>query len=390
MGEFVVMPKLGLTMERGDLVAWLKEVGEAVDVGEPLCEVETDKLTVEVESPADGVLLARIEPGADVPVGEPIAMIGAPGDDVSAIKLFDPAAPLAQKTPELPAQESATKPAAPLPADFAAADSPSSPAARKRARELGIDLQAIRGSGPAGRVTLSDVEAAAEGGTSGRVGNAGPASAEFTPGRTAGMTPSRLRRATAEAMSISAGIPQFSLERDVDVTGLLEAIAAHPTPPPSLADAVILAVARALTRNPAFLRSWDDGHTRLRDRVNIGVAVAIDDGLVVPVLADADRLEITEIASARRQLQEQAARGRLASTAQAVFTVTNLGPFGVHRFTALLNPPESGILALGQARARDARREVTLTLSADHRVVDGLDGARLLADIAQTLEEGIR
>ena len=376
MAEVVVMPKLGLTMEHGELVGWLKEVGEAVSLGERLCEVETDKLTVEVESPAPGVLLARIEPGAEIPVGAPVAIVGAPGEDISAIRLFDHSDPLAD-TPAVPVLEhSAESPADPR-AAANLAGSPSSPAARKRAAELGVEMSLIRGTGPGGRVTLADVEAAAR---DGGVKSGGPA---------APAAPSRLRLATAEIMSISAGIPQFSLERDVDVTDLWQALAAREAPRPSIADAVIAALARALTRHPAFLRFWDHGEIRAHDRINIGVAVALDDGLVVPVLPDADRLDIAEVAAARRQLQEHAKRGRLPSSAQAVFTVSNLGPFGVDRFTALVNPPEPGILAIGRTRARAARQEVTLTLSADHRVVDGLDGARLLAEVADTLEEGI-
>jgi pyruvate dehydrogenase E2 component (dihydrolipoyllysine-residue acetyltransferase) len=377
VAEVVVMPKLGLTMEHGELVSWLKEVGEAVSVGERLFEVETDKLTVEVESPAPGVLLARIAPAPGVPVGAPVAVVGAEGEDVSAIRLFDLSNQPAD-SPAVPAPARSTEPQADPRAAVNSADSPSSPAARKRARELDVELALIRGTGPGGRVTLADVEAAAQ---DSRAASNGP---------TASAAPSRLRRATAEIMSISAGIPQFSLERDVDVTGLLQALAAREAPRPGIADAVIVALAGALTRHPGFMRSWNDGEILAHDRVNIGVAVALDDGLVVPVLADADRLGIAGVASARRQLQEQAMRGRLASSAQAVFTVSNLGPFGVDRFTALLNPPESGILAIGRARVRDTRQEVTLTLSADHRVVDGLDGARLLADVAETLEEGVR
>lgn len=244
--------------------------------------------------------------------------------------------------------------------------------------ELGVDVGRVRGTGPGGRVTLADVEEAAVRDDTG-VSSAQPATA----------TPSPLRRATAEAMSISAGIPQFSLERDVDVTALLERLAALEAPRPSIADAVIVALACGLGRHPAFLRSWDNGVFRLRDHINIGVAVALDEGLVVPVLTDADQLGIAEVATARRQLQEQARAGRLGSGAQAVFTVSNLGPFGIDRFSALVNPPESGILAIGRVRGAGLRREVTLTLSADHRVVDGLDGARLLADVARTLGEGI-
>jgi pyruvate dehydrogenase E2 component (dihydrolipoamide acetyltransferase) len=380
VAEVVVMPKLGLTMEHGELVGWLKEVGEAVGVGERLCEVETDKLTVEVESPARGVLLARIEPGAGIPVGAPVAIVGAPGEDISAIRLFDQSDPLADG-PAVPVQVASAEPAAD-PRAASSAGSRSSPAARKRAAELGVEMSLIRGTGPAGRVTLADVEAAARDGGAGSGGTG-------SGGRAAGAAPSRLRRATAEIMSISAGIPQFSLERDVDVTDLLQALAEREAPRPSIADAVIVALARALTRHRAFLRFWDNGEIRAHDRVNIGLAVAIDDGLVVPVLPDVDRLNIAEVAIARRQLQEHAVRGRLPSSAQAVFTISNLGPFGVDRFTALVNPPESGILAIGRARVRDARQEVTLTLSADHRVVDGLDGARLLAEVAETLEEGL-
>jgi pyruvate dehydrogenase E2 component (dihydrolipoamide acetyltransferase) len=368
------MPKLGLTMEHGELVDWLKEVGEPVRVGERLCEVETDKLTVEVESPAQGVLLARIEPGAGIPVGAPVAIVGAPGEDISAIRLFDHSDLLAD-SPAVPVQVASAEQAAD-PRAASSAGSRSSPAARKRAAELGVEMSLIRGTGPGGRVTLADIEAAARDGG----GSGGPTASEAS---------SRLRMATAAIMSISAGIPQFSLERDVDVTDLLQALAEREAPRPSIADAVIVALARALTRHPAFLGFWDDGEIRAHDRVNIGVAVAVEDGLVVPVLQDADRLDTDQLAAARRQLQEHAMQGRLPSSAQAVFTVSNLGPFGVDRFTALVNPPEPGILAIGRTRVRDARQEVTLTLSADHRVVDGLDGARLLADVAETLEQGI-
>jgi pyruvate dehydrogenase E2 component (dihydrolipoamide acetyltransferase) len=374
VAEVVVMPKLGLTMESGELVAWLKDVGEAITVGERLCEVETDKLTVEVESPAAGVLLARIEPAPGIPVGAPVAVVGAPGEDVSAISLFGPSpAQVGKSAGPLPA--GSVQPQAPLRKTLTAV-APSSPAARRRAMELGIDVTRVQGTGPGGRVTLADIEAAARDSTS------------MSPGESVPDPPSRLRRATAEAMSISAGIPQFRLERDVDVTSLLERLAAQAAPRPTIADAVIVAVARALTRHPAFLRSWDGGDIRQRDRVNIGVAVALDEGLVVPVLADADQLDIAGVAGARRLLQQQAKEGRVVSSAPAVFTVSNLGPFGVDRFTALVNPPESGILAIGRVHAHDAGREVTLTLSADHRVVDGLDGARLLADVAEALEEG--
>lgn len=369
MAQVVVMPKLGLTAREGLLSSWLVEVGGAVAVGGPLCEIETDKITAEMESPGEGTLLARIDPDVVVPVGAPIAVIGAPGEDVAHISLFDAAAAAAATGPAGGAEETSVA-VAPEAGRVAA-----SPAARRRAEEIGVPLGSVLGTGPGGRITLEDVEAVGV-----PAGSAGVAREE----------PTRLRRAIAEAMSLSAAVPQFTLEREVDVTDLLERLEGSADPQgPGVADAIAVATARAIRAHDVFLRSWADGAFGRHPDVHLGVAVAVDDGLVVPVVRHADRMSPRAFAAARRRLQEQTRAGKLASTEVrgAVFTISNLGPFGVDRFRALVNPPESGILAIGRVRELSGRRIVSLSLSADHRVVDGAQGARLLAEIAGPLEE---
>jgi pyruvate dehydrogenase E2 component (dihydrolipoamide acetyltransferase) len=369
MPQIVVMPKMGLTATEAELSSWLVEIEQEVSEGDLLCEIETDKITNEVESPASGVLLKRIEPGVVVPVGEPIAVLGTQGEDVSGIRLYGAdkdrvAAPAAG--PEAGAEERSDEPAG--------GRVKSSPAARQRAQELGVSLEELVGSGPGGRVTLEDVEAASE--------STGKAYEE----------PSRLRRAIARSMSLSASVPQFSLERDVvvgDLAARLEDYQPRDETRPGIADAIGVALCRGLRGQPRFLRSWVGDRFEIHRDVNVGIAVALEEGLIVPVMRGADRLTLAEFAVARRDLQERVREGRLSSAeaSGAVFTLSNLGPLGVDRFTALVNPPESGILAVGRVHSREGRRRLTLTLSADHRVVDGADGARLLAEIAHSLED---
>jgi pyruvate dehydrogenase E2 component (dihydrolipoamide acetyltransferase) len=374
VAEVVVMPKLGLTAKEALLSTWLVEVGGTVAVGDPLCEIETDKITNEMESPGAGTLLARIDPDVVVPVGAPIAVIGAPGEDVADISLFATPAPAGAASAEGDPAESAVAPAetgvAPAPGAGRIA---ASPVARRRAEELGVPLESILGTGPGERITLDDVEAAG-------VRDTAVVSEE----------PSRLRRAIAEAMSLSAAIPQFTLEREVDVTDLLERLEGSADPQvPSVADAIGVAAARAIRVHSAFLRSWADGAFARHDDVHLGVAVAVDDGLIVPVVRRADRMGAGTFAAVRRSLQERTRAGKLASAevTGAVFTISNLGPLGVDRFRALVNPPESAILGIGRVREISGRRIVSLSLSADHRVVDGAQGARLLGEIARQLEE---
>lgn len=204
--------------------------------------------------------------------------------------------------------------------------------------------------------------------------------------------PNRMRRGIAATMTASAAIPQFSLERDVDVSLLEERLAglapSDPTTRPTIGDAVTAALARALPGHPAFMRSWIDDVFHLHRVVNMGVAVALPDGLVTPVIAGADQLGVSQLAGIRRSLQHRLNTGdRLSPTEAtgATFTITNLGALGVDRFTALVNPPQPGIMAIGRTRNLDGGRVLTLTLTADHRVADGAHGARLLADVADGL-----
>lgn len=392
MAEIVVMPKIGLTAREALLRDWLVQVGDPVAAGNVLFEIETDKIVSEVESPATGVLLRRIDPDVVVGVGEPIAVIGEPGEDVSGIELFIPKGEAEETTASAStgaANEGSE--ARPGPAsDASDLRLKASPVARKRAKELGIDLARVVGSGPGGRISVKDIEDATPAPGGGVASPAAPAITHFHGARTE--EPSRLRKAIAEAMSLSAAIPQFSLERDVDVTDLRSMLSGGSTglvSSLSLADAVGVAAAQAISRHEVFLRQWDEGWFRYADGVHLGLAVAVDDGLIVPVLRHADRLSVEAFSAARRDLQERTLAGKLGAgeSGGAAFTISNLGPLGVDRFRALVNPPESGILAIGKARSIQGRLIVTLDLSADHRVVDGAQGARLLGEIARLLEE---
>lgn len=204
--------------------------------------------------------------------------------------------------------------------------------------------------------------------------------------------PDRMRRGIAATMTASASIPQFSLERDIEVSFFEERLAgvipSDPTTRPTIGDAVTAVLARALPGHPAFMRSWIDDVFHLHHVVNMGVAVALPDGLVTPVIAGADRLGVGQLAGIRRSLQHRLGAGERLSPAEATgatFTITNLGALGIDRFTALVNPPQSGILAIGRTRSLDGGRVLTLTLTADHRVADGAHGARLLAEVADGL-----
>lgn len=395
MAEIVVMPKIGLTAREAVLREWLVEEGDSVAAGDVLFEIETDKIVSEVESPASGVLLRRIDPDVVVGVGEPIAVIGEPGEDVAGITLFA-AAPPTEEGSETGRSEEAEEREAATGSAAAVGDvrPKASPMARKRAKQLGVDLTTVAGSGPGGRITMKDIDDAAaalsRGGTATLAGSPGPTAARAAGGRSE--EPSRLRIAIAAAMLLSAAVPQFSLERDVDVDDLRSILASNSMgldASLSFADAIGVATARAIGRHAVFLRQWDEGSFRYADGVHLGLAVAVEDGLIVPVLRDADRLSIEAFSAARRNLQARTLAGKLGAdeASGAVFTISNLGPFGVDRFRALVNPPESGILAVGRARSVEGRLVLTLSLTADHRVVDGAQGARLLGEIARYLEE---
>jgi pyruvate dehydrogenase E2 component (dihydrolipoamide acetyltransferase) len=371
----VIMPKLGLTMDEGRLIAWHKAEGERVAEGEVLFEVETDKAAMEVPATASGFvrrLLAR--PDDMVPVATVVAVITSTADEVLPAEVKSPAAePVMARAAEAAPQRSAQRSSS---ADRVVA----SPAARKRAHELGVDLATVVASKPP-RISIEDVEAAAA------RGGAAAGGEKRIP-------LSRMRKAIAAAMSRSTrDAPQFSIERDVDMTA---ANARRKAAGASYTDAVVSAAARTLAAHPRLRSRFDGDAIVEQPNAHIGLAVAVTDGLLVPVIRDADTKDLASLARERERLEEGAHAGRLTSDALsgAVFSVSNLGSLGVDRFTALVNPPEAAILAMGRVRDRvvardgkmDVRPVVTLTLSVDHRVADGADAARFLDDLAKRLE----
>jgi pyruvate dehydrogenase E2 component (dihydrolipoamide acetyltransferase) len=362
----VIMPALGMAQETGKVVRWLKDDGEQVAKGEPLLEVETDKVTVELEAPADGKLAGVTVPeGAEVPVGSVIAFVLAEGEEFTAPIERDP----------VPAMET---PAATVGAAVIAPhESPrrrlASPKARRLAEARGIDLAKVAGSGPSGAVVSTDVEGV----------GAPPAVAVGSVWR---LMAERMARAWQE-------VPQFTLSRDVDARRLLrrdEGI--------SVTDLLVEASARALGRHRRLTASWWDGDLVAGQGVHVGIAVATADALVVPVIHDADRLTLPEISTHRRRLAEAARAGTLRpeDVQGGTFTISNLGMYGVDAFQAIVNPPQAAILAVGRIVERPvafdgavaARPVLTLTLSFDHRVVDGARGAEFLDTLASLVETG--
>lgn len=436
MAVDVIMPAMGATQETGRLVRWLKQEGASVVEGEALMEVETDKSAVEVEAPATGVL-ARVaaSPGDDVPVGQVIALIVRPDEDSSpsdeARRGRRRPAPARRdsspggETPDVteptrdigegarldssPGGETPAPPPRPReasdrkskkPAARAAAApaprrttgrKPASPAARRLAVEKGVDLARVTGTGPEGAVVARDVLSAAS-----------DASTAGASDAAAGSVPlHRMRCVIGERMTQSKRTaPHFYLNMDVDMTGVearrSELRQQGVRPAPSINDFVLRAVSLALSESPAMNAVLTDRGLERFTEVNLGVAVALEDGLVAPVIRNADRLGLRELARRSRELASRARSGKLepADCEGGAFTVSNLGMFGVDSFAAIINPPQSGILAVGRAAPRvvprgediAVRSMMTLTLSADHRVVDGAIGARFLQRVKQHLE----
>jgi pyruvate dehydrogenase E2 component (dihydrolipoamide acetyltransferase) len=376
----VIMPALGMAQETGKVLRWLKSEGDAVSKGEPLLEIETDKVTVEIESPADGKLGAiSAAEGDEVPVGQVVAVVLGAGESVP-----DPE-PRATREVEAVAATSS--------GDGAAASRTSapprrgrtlaSPKARRIARERGVDVGTLTGSGPRGAVVAADIEAAA----------AGPAE---------GVRPGRIWRVMAERTTASwQTVPHFYLRREADATRLLSwRVVARERPgcaDLSLTDLLVKVTAEALRRHPRVQMRWSDGTLIDSKRVNVAVAVATDDGLTAPVIHDADRLELPALIARRKELVEAANASRLqfADLADGTFTISNLGMYGVDEFDAIVNAPQSAILAVGRIVERvipvegraELRPTVKLTLSFDHRAVDGARGAKFLDTLASLLEE---
>jgi pyruvate dehydrogenase E2 component (dihydrolipoamide acetyltransferase) len=380
----VIMPALGMAQETGKVLRWLKAEGDEVAKGDPLMEVETDKVTVEIEAPTDGLLAGlRAAEGADVPVGEAVAVILAPGEALpengaSAAKHEAPA-PVAQAVAAAPTDAPAHEARRRL----------ASPKARRLAAEQGIDLDALgEGSGPGGALVAADVVAS-------------PARAP-APAPAGGEQPlSRIWSIMAERTAQSwASAPHFYLLREADAGRLASwrSVARDRLGRDvSVTDLLVRATAAALARHPQANAAWDDGSIRLNDEVNVGIAVAVEDGLVVPVVHGADRLGLGEIAARREDVVSRAREGTLRpeDIERGTFTISNLGMYGVDAFNAVVNAPQAAILAVGRIVERvvpvdgapGVRPMIALTLSCDHRVIDGARAAQFLSELAALIEE---
>jgi pyruvate dehydrogenase E2 component (dihydrolipoamide acetyltransferase) len=421
MAFSVVMPALEMAQETGKLIAWRKSEGDRVTKGEPLLEIETDKAVVEVEAPADGILAGiKAAAGDDIPVGQTIAWIVAPGE-----------APPLESESVAPAARAGSHSAASLtkdqshiaPAQTISAQAPASsaaakisPKARRLAKEFGVDIATVRGSGAEGEILASDVQAAA----------AAPAVVS-TAGEKSGRieVPSSLGRIMAERTTQSwTTVPHFFVSREIEATGLnsyREHIAAaielaHRNAAPAAAqstrithtDLLVALTARVLLKHPRLNASWSAEGIRLHDHVNMGIAIAVNDGVVAAVIYNAHAASLTEISIQRRAVAERARAGKLrpADIADATFTISNLGMYQVDQFSAIITPPQAAILAVGSIVDRvvaihgqpengnevqiKVRPMMTLTISCDHRVADGARAALFLSDLAEAIREPAR
>ncbi|CAN5816449.1 pyruvate dehydrogenase complex dihydrolipoamide acetyltransferase [soil metagenome] len=434
MSTKVVMEALSPTMEEGRLVEWKKQEGDAVSVGDVLAEVETDKAVMELVARAGGTLLKQVvQAGTTVPVSELVAVIGEPGEQVEA-----PAAPGGDGAPT-PAKKPAPKaerkaeqgtqptpdenrptsmppapprgPAAegngqaappqkpaPAPAGRSGGRVRASPLARRMAAERGIDIAAVEGSGPEGRVVARDVEAARAPAAAAAPRAATVRASDGAPYEDVPL--SQIRKTIARRLAQSIGpIPTFYLTTEVDMErawDAREALLAAGGEKVSFNDIILKAVAMALRQHPECNAWWQDDHIRYWNEVHLSMAVAIEEGLITPVIRHTDLKSLREIAAEARDLAERARERKLTPEEYTggTFSVSNLGMLDIHEFTAVINPPEAGILAVGRMAEQPVahggavaiRRRMRLTMSCDHRVIDGATGARFLQTLKGMLE----
>jgi pyruvate dehydrogenase E2 component (dihydrolipoamide acetyltransferase) len=415
----VVMPRLSDSMEEGTIIKWLKAPGDEVRRGEAIVEIETDKATMTYEADAAGFLQIVAQEGESLAIGAVIAQLAASAAEaaapVSAGSVPSAAATSAEEdvVASAPVEASAPAAVAPAVALTAVAEAPplvavagerikASPVARRTAAQLGVDLARVSGSGPDGRIVKADVVAAGNGAGNGAA-RAQPADGDAlgSKGAVEVIEPNRAQQVIARRMaSAKATVPEFQVTVEVDAEAafeLREQLRGQAEPLPSVNDLVIKASALALRAHPGLNSAYVDGHFERYGRVNIGVAVAGAGTLVVPTVFDADIRSLTEIAVATRALAAKVRDGTVTppELSGATFTVSNLGMLGVTRFTAVINPPQSAILAVGAANPRavvgpdgtiSARRVMELTISADHRIVYGADAADFLATVRKRLE----
>jgi pyruvate dehydrogenase E2 component (dihydrolipoamide acetyltransferase) len=440
MATKVHMEALSPTMEEGRLVKWAKQEGDAIKNGDTLAEVETDKAVMELVARADGRLLKIVVPeGKTVPVGDVVAFIGAEGEAVEGAepanqepsretkaepetepepepepkRKREPArgeAPATAPSSAAPAATSrpASRPASPAPAPADATRVKASPLARRLAEERGVDLRLVQGSGPGGRVIMRDVEAGAA------RASATPRSSQVAahpapaarPGVAYEDVPlTQIRKTIVKRLATSLGpIPHFFLTSEIDMERAAEAREALNKqlgdggggPKLSFNDIILKSAALALFKHRACNAWFQEDHIRYWNEVHLGMAVAVEDGLITPVIRNADQKSLTQISVEARELAGRARDRRLQTSEYtgATFSVSNLGMLDIDHFTAVINPPEAGILAVGAVVARPVadngevrvRRRMRVTMSCDHRVIDGATGASFLRTLKQMLE----
>ena len=407
MASEVIMPQMGFDMKEGTLVRWIKREGDEVASGEIIAEIETDKAVVEIEAFDSGVLRQTlIDEGTTVPVGEVIAVIAAADEEVA--ERPSPSA-ASVKAPAM----AAPAPAPPPPAPAMRGEVKASPLAKREAQKLGIDIAAVPGTGPNGRVTKKDVTDFAAGGAQAATPvPAAPAAAPPTvvsapaagPKRGEVIALSKMRDAIARSMTYSKQhIPHVYLTAVIDMSDAArlraQLNAALPDDKISFNDMALKACAMALVKHPLMNASYTEAGIHVKERVNVGMAIALETGLIAPALLDTDTLTLRDVAGATKALAGRARAGKLSADEYtgATFNVTNLGMYGVEEFTAIITPPQAAALAVGAVTptpvVRDGEVQVAdlmrVTLSLDHRVADGAQGAEFLAEVRRLLENPV-
>ncbi len=413
------MPRLSDSMEEGTVLKWLVEVGGEVKRGAPLVEIETDKANMTYEADTDGVLIEVVASEGDtLEVGEVIARIGAEGEEPAEAPAAEEE-PAKEPEPEPEAEE--PKPSSPAPAGNGGERIKASPVARRIAGELGVELATLEGSGPGGRIIKADVESAAENGAPEKTKAAPEPEPEPEPepvaeapkaapaeagvkGEPEIVELTRLQRTVSRRMAESkATAPDFALDVEVDMTLCIELRSrlketAGDGVVPSFNDMIVKAAALAAREHPKVNGAYRDGQFELYPEVNVGMAVAAQDALVVPVVRGADQKSLGEIARRARSLIEKVRDGSITppELSGGTITVSNLGMYGIDRFTAIINPPQASILSVGALRKKAAVDEkgrvvardlMTITMACDHRILYGADGAEFLGRVRELLEQ---
>jgi pyruvate dehydrogenase E2 component (dihydrolipoyllysine-residue acetyltransferase) len=399
----VILPRLGQGMESGTIVRWLVSEGDKVEKGQPLYELDTDKVTQEVEADAAGVVLKIVVAEGEVPVGTAVAYVGEAGENVPETEVA-PGVAEAGPAAEGPLEETlrgevSVPEAAPVAVAGNGDRIKASPLARRIARERGIDLAALAGTGPEGRIVAEDVERAA---VSPRPAKAAPAAAPAVEADSAERVElTSLRKTVARRLTEAWTVPAFQISMSADMTKALELrkllLDRHPDERPTVTDVLTKVCAVALMRHRDVNATFDEDAILIHPAANVGIAVATERGLVVPVIAGADTRTVAEIAAARADVVGRARAGKLTAEDLdgGTFTISNLGMYGVEQFTAVLNPPQASILAVGAIEDRPVARDgnvsvrpmMTMTLTCDHRTIDGATAADFLRTVKDFLEE---